>query len=211
MTPNPYLLFDLDGTLSDPLPGIARSINYALEAFGYPGEPEADLGRFIGPPLDLTFRELAGTDDKDHVRELVEKFRERFGEIGYRENTLYPGIPEALAQLKKAGRAMAVCTSKRGDFAQRIVTMFGLDHYFDFVSGGDIGISKGRQIRRILDDGRISGETIMIGDRKMDVIAARQNGLVSWGVLWGYGSRAELEAVSPDRLLSGPKELYRNG
>ena len=209
MTPKSYLLFDLDGTLSDPLPGIARSINYALKAFGYPEEPEAGLGRFIGPPLDLTFRALAKTDDEDHIRELVETFRVRFGDIGYRENTLYPGIPEALTALKAVDRNMAVCTSKRGDFAEKIIRMFGLDSYFDFVSGGDIGISKGQQIRGLLDEGRISGDSIMIGDREMDVIAARENGLAAWGVLWGYGSRGELEAIGPDRILTGPDQLHQ--
>lgn len=205
--PEPYLLFDLDGTLSDPLTGIARSINYALAGFGYPESPEEELARYIGPPLDRTFRILAGTESDTHVRELVDRFRERFGDVGYRENTLYPGIPEALEALKRKGHAMGVCTSKRGDFAQKIITMFGLEPFFDFVSGGDIGISKGRQIRELLDAGRISPGSAMIGDREMDVIAAQENGLAAWGVLWGYGSRDELSAVSPDRLFTTPWDL----
>ncbi|MCG8634325.1 MAG: HAD hydrolase-like protein [Desulfobacterales bacterium] len=203
----PYLLFDLDGTLSDPLQGIARSINYALGAFGYPTEPEADLARFIGPPLDKTFALLAGTGSEDHIRELVTKFRERFGDIGYKENTLYPGIPPVLEQLKERGVPMAVCTSKRADFAQKIISMFDLDPYFEFVSGGDIGISKGQQIQGLVGQDRISRSSIMIGDRDVDIIAARENSLPACGVLWGYGSREELESENPEYLVTTPDEL----
>lgn len=202
-----YFLFDLDGTLSDPLQGIARSINYTLEAFGYPVVPEDSLGRFIGPPLDNTFAALTGTDSQNHIRELVDKYRERFGKIGYRENTLYPGIPGMLEALKARGVAMAVCTSKRQDFARKIITMFGLDPFFDFVSGGDIGIAKGQQIRSLLEQGRISKDSIMIGDRDVDIRAASENGLDGWGVLWGYGSREELEKEGPERILTSPEQV----
>ncbi len=202
-----YLLFDLDGTLSDPLRGIARSINYALAAFGYSTAPEAELARFIGPPLDKTIALLTKTDSTDHIRELVAKFRERFGEKGYKENTLYPAIPKVLERLKNRDIPMAVCTSKRGDFAQKIITMFDLDPYFDFVSGGDIGISKVQQIKGLLDQGRISGDSIMIGDRDVDIIAAHENGLNACGVLWGYGSREELEKENPEHLFVRPAEL----
>ncbi len=207
MTAANYLLFDLDGTLSDPLEGIARSINYALDAFGYPTAPEADLARFIGPPLDKTFALLADTDSQDHIRDLVAKFRERFGDKGYRENKLYPGIPKILELFKARDLPMAVCTSKRGDFAKKIITMFDLDPYFEFVSGGDIGITKGQQIRTLIEQNRISLMSIMIGDRDVDIIAARENGLSACGVLWGYGSREELENENPEYLFTIPEEL----
>lgn len=201
-----YLLFDLDGTLSDPLKGIAGSINYALAAWGYPVQPESSLARFIGPPLDSTFAELARTNASSHIMELVEKFRERFKEKGYRENKLYPGIVRALEDLEARQIPMAVCTSKRKDFAQKVITLFGLDHFFDFISGGDVGISKGQQIRELLDRGTISRASIMIGDRNSDIKAGQENGLDAWGVLWGYGSREELETSGADRLFETPDE-----
>ena len=123
------ILFDLDGTLSDPLPGIARSINYALAAFDYPEHAEPSLGRFIGPPLDETFAILTQTKSQGHIKELVDKFRERFKDIGYRENSLYPGVRAALEDLRLHGRTMAVCTSKRGDFAEKIIKMFNEGSY----------------------------------------------------------------------------------
>ena len=212
MAPKSYLLFDLDGTLSDPLEGIANSINYALAAFGYETRPVTDLGRFIGPPLDLTFRELAPGDrtasgERDHILVLVEKFREYFGRQGYAENRLYQGIPQLLKAFHRQGLPMGVCTVKRKDFAQKIIRMFELDPYFDFISGGDIGAGKGDQIAQLLKQGMISPGSIMIGDREGDITAARENGLGSAGVLWGYGSREELAAVSPDWLFEKPSDL----
>ncbi len=200
------VLFDLDGTLSDPLPGIARSINYALAAFGYSEHPEPSLGRFIGPPLDQTFAILAQTRSQDHIKELVDKFRERFKDIGYRENSLYPGVKSALEEIHDHGMAMAVCTSKRGDFAEKIIKMFELDHLFDFVSGGDIGISKGSQIASLMDDGRVDKHALMIGDRDLDLKAGHANGLATGGVLWGYGSRGELEKENPAWLFDAPED-----
>lgn len=203
------VLFDLDGTLSDPLPGIARSINYALAAFDYPEHPEPSLGRFIGPPLDQTFAILTPTESQGHIQELVEKFRERFGDIGYRENSLYPGVRSALEDLHVNGLAMAVCTSKRGDFAEKIIQMFNLDHLFDFVSGGDIGISKVSQIASLMDDGRVGKQALMIGDRDLDLKAGHANGLATGGVLWGYGSRGELEKENPAWLFNAPEDWQK--
>lgn len=205
----PFLLFDLDGTLSDPLDGIARSINYALAAHGYDTHPEASFAQFIGPPLDDTFRELTGSPDEAHIRELVASFRERFGETGYKENRLYPGVRDALEQLREKGVSLAVCTSKRTDFAEKIIAMFGLDHLMAFVNGGDIGIRKVKQIADLLAKGLIPGHTIMIGDRYVDLRAAHNNGLASAGVLWGYGSREELAAEHPAWLLDAPGEWLK--
>src|SRR5687767_7569495 len=93
------LIFDLDGTISDPAVGIARSVNYALSAFGYPIVPETDIPQYIGPPLDLVFSQIIHPASPDRVRDIVLKFRERYGELGYAENTVYVGIPEALQYL----------------------------------------------------------------------------------------------------------------
>lgn len=202
-----HLLFDLDGTLSDPLEGIAKSINYALKAFGYEQRQEPVLAKYIGPPIDKTFSELADTDDSDHILALVAKFRERFGDKGYKENKLYPNIRQTLESLHEKKIPMGVCTSKREDFAKRIIDMFDLTHLFEFISGGDVGISKGQQINRLLNSGKIGTNAVMIGDRDVDIRAAHENGLDGFGVLWGYGSRKELEAADPKGVFKQPCEM----
>jgi phosphoglycolate phosphatase len=138
---------------------------------------------------------------------LVTKYRERYAKIGYAENTLYPGIREALALLTEHGIPMGICTTKRQDFAQKILQRFDLHTHFRFVSGGDIGIHKSQQIGTLLSDKMIDHNTIMVGDRAIDLHAAHQHGLTSAGVLWGYGSRSELEAAAPRHLLVHPGEL----
>lgn len=207
MTPTSYLLFDLDGTLSDPLEGIGNAINYALSSLGYETRSSENLGQFIGPPLDQTFKQLTASGDQEHLLALVKEFRVYFGGKGYAENHLYQGIPEILDAFHRQGVSMGVCTVKREDFARKIIRMFRLDAYFDFISGGNIGMTKGTQIARLLEKRQISSGSIMIGDREGDIRAARENGLRSAGVLWGYGSREELTAASPDRLFESPADL----
>jgi len=205
------LLFDLDGTLSDPLVGIGRSINYALSHFGYAPLALPELATYVGPPLDQTFRTLTGAKTDDDIHAMVAKYRERYADVGYSENVLYPGIPEALATLDKAGFAMGVCTSKRVDFAEQILNMFGLRSHFRFVNGGEIGTHKWQQIEGLVARGMISTSSIMIGDRDVDLIAAHRNGLQAAGVLWGYGSREELEKEQPRDLLTHTSELVSLG
>jgi phosphoglycolate phosphatase len=201
------ILFDLDGTLSDPLVGIGRSINYALSSMGYEPLELAQLAIHVGPPLDHAFRSITGEQSPGRVDEFVTRYRERYGEVGYSENVLYPGIGEALAGLSAAGLQLGVCTSKRVDFAERILEMFGLRSLFRFVSGGEIGIEKWQQIESLLDRGSIDTSTVMVGDRAVDLVAAHRNGMPAAGVLWGYGSRVELESERPRYLLSSPSEL----
>lgn len=201
------LLLDLDGTLSDPLVGIARSINHALTAHGYEPRPQATLGFCVGPTIDEIFITLANTRDPGTIAALVATFRERYGEVGYSENTLYPGIPEAIAALVGRGIPLGLCTSKRADFADCILRMFGLREAFRFVSGGEVGVQKWQQIETLLREGTITTGALMIGDRGSDISAARRNGLGGIGVLWGYGSREELEAESPQALLESPAAL----
>jgi phosphoglycolate phosphatase len=201
------LLFDLDGTLSDPLVGIARSINYALSHFGFPERPLEDLAVHVGPPLDQSFRLITGLQSGFAIESLVAKYRERYGQIGYSENVLYPGIPEVLEQFARTGVTLGLCTSKRADFAEQILELFGLRSYFDFISGGEIGVGKSQQIRALLHEGVVTTSTVMVGDRAVDITAAQQNGLLAAGVLWGYGSRQELEAEKPRYLFASPEEL----
>lgn len=199
------ILFDLDGTISDPLEGIGRSINYALTHFGYTPLKLADLAQYVGPPLDKTFEAITGNEAVSNV--LVAKYRERYGEIGYSENVLYPGVAEALSELYAANVPMGICTSKRQDFAERILKMFRLTHYFRFINGGEIGVPKYQQIASLLSQGQVSQSTLMIGDRAVDLIAAHKNGLKAGGVLWGYGSYAELLNEAPLYFFQSPSEL----
>jgi phosphoglycolate phosphatase len=200
------LLFDLDGTVSDPLVGISRSINYALTTAGYQPRAESELAKHIGPPLDETFKTLIHGSDAE-VRVLVSLYRDRYAEIGFAENTIYPGITTVISQLSRRKIPLGICTSKRGDFAEKILDMFNIREHFGFVSGGDIGVTKRQQIARLLADGAIDLQATMIGDRAVDIVAAHDNGIEAVGVLWGYGSRAELLDQSPRRLLERVEEL----
>ena len=204
---NVMLLFDLDGTISDPLHGIARSINYALTSLGYESWSASDLAQFVGPPLDETFKALTGLPDENGLNSLIAKFRERYADIGYSENELYPGVKQAIRDLSSRNVPMAVCTSKRRDFAEKILSFFDMHHYFEFVSGGDVGVHKWRQIESLLARRSIDHNAIMVGDRAVDLVAAHTNGIKSAGVLWGFGSYAELNAHSPAYLLSRPSQL----
>jgi len=198
----PVLVFDLDGTLSDPLEGIARCYDHALAAHGYPLVPHAELAKLVGPPLDFGFRTLG--IPATEIPAIIATYRVRYSSHGYAENRLYPGIPEMLAALP--GRK-GLCTSKRADFAERILDLFGLRDHFAFVSGGDIGTTKAQQLAALLAEGTIERDAIMIGDRAVDLEAAHTNGLASCGVLWGFGSRGELEAAEPRFLVETPGEL----
>ncbi|OYT93695.1 MAG: HAD family hydrolase [Burkholderiales bacterium PBB3] len=202
-----FLVFDLDGTISDPAVGIGRSINYALAHFAYPSIPDTAVSQYIGPPLDASFASITGQTSTAHLVELVAKYRERYTEVGYSENVLYPGIAQALESIAAKNIPMGLCTSKRSDFAERILKMFGLRHHFQFVSGGDIGIQKKQQLAALRADQTIANNAIMIGDRAVDIEAAKFSQLKSAGVLWGHGSHAELVAAGPENLLSHPSEL----
>ncbi|MBL8028616.1 MAG: HAD hydrolase-like protein, partial [Fibrobacteres bacterium] len=145
---NDNMLFDLDGTIIDPIEGIGKSINFALTSMGYPPRPDSELGRYIGPPLDESFRLITGLNDSDLATQFVVKYRERFTEIGYSENVLYSGIVEVLKKINTMGVPMGLCTSKRLDYAQMILKMHGIYELFEFISAGDIGIKKWQQIEK---------------------------------------------------------------
>lgn len=203
-----YLVFDLDGTISDPKDGIVRSFNYALAAYGFDTCDENELATYIGPPLDSTFGILTGSDDAELILSLVTKYRERYAQIGFSENILYDGIPKALAELSStAGVTLGICTSKRADFAEQILDMFGLRHFFSFVSGGDVGIEKWQQLQELRERSVINQNSLMIGDRYIDLSAAHKNELPSAGVLWGHGSLEELQAHAPAHIFSTPDDL----
>ena len=205
-----YLIFDLDGTISDPKIGITQSINYALEQHHFDPLPLDELSRFIGPPLDKTFTEITRRSDAELIASLVSKYRERYGDIGYSENILYDGMKDTLLALyEQSGCKLGICTSKRGDFALRILDMFDLLDLFSFVDGAEIGTEKWQQLENLLNKGVISTRSVMIGDRSNDLHAANYNQLDSAAVLWGYGSRAELEKEKPGYYLHQPQELLK--
>lgn len=204
-----YIIFDLDGTISDPVIGITRSINYSLLYHGYSEHPIADLSKYIGPPIDQTFAHITASPDTDHINSLVTAFRERYSSVGYSENRLYDGIDAALQVLYKSGASLGVCTSKRSDFAEKILELFDLKKYFTFVCGGDIGVLKWQQLEGLLHEDSITSNSIMVGDRDVDITAAHKNGLHSAGVLWGYGDMTELSAYNPAFIFNSPAELTK--
>lgn len=203
------LIFDLDGTISDPSLGIGRCINYALEAHGFPEVTPEQVSAEIGPPLDETFRKFCPDSDPVVISSLITKYRERYAKIGYSENQLYSGIVESLQALSASGIRMGICTSKRKDFAEKILALFGVLSYFHFVDGGDVGIKKHEQLSGLLQTGKIDRSAVMIGDREIDISSAKANGLRSVGVLWGFGDMNELSEAGADAILNDPNELSK--
>lgn len=202
-----FLLFDLDGTISDPIVGIVSSVNHALTHFGHAPREAPDLRVHIGPPLDEAFRALLGLSSLADIAPYVAKYRERYASIGYSENVLYPGMRETLFELDSAGVQMGVCTSKRADFAVRILEMFGIREVFQFVDGGEIGIHKWQQIERLKAKGLVDKMAIMIGDRAVDIDAGHRNGIHAAGVLWGYGTHEEIKSAAPEYVVTSPGDL----
>ena len=203
----PVIVLDLDGTISNPLVGFARSINHALRSQGLPERAPHALTPFIGPPLIDSAVELTGSTDPARHARLIADYRQRYGESGFAENTLYDGMPETLHALRDAGATLGLCTSKRVDFAEAILRRFGLRDLFAFVSGGEIGVHKWQQLRDLRAAGAVDADSVMVGDRDVDIDAAHRNGLHACGVLWGFGSLAELQAGAPRHLARAPSDL----
>lgn len=170
------LIFDLDGTISDPRLGIFRCINHALSSYGFSEVSEELVSAEIGPPLDETFSKFQPEADRSVIESLIIKYRERYAEVGYYENEIYPGMAEALQALSIQGVRMGVCTSKRKDFAEKILSMFGLLNHFSFVDGGDVGIKKREQLSALLQSDQIDRSAVMIGDREVDISSAKSMG-----------------------------------
>lgn len=204
------LIFDLDGTICDPITGIRGSINYALETLGHAPVSEDVVARFIGPPLNVAFETILPSATSLLIDELIALYRERYEDADYRQCTLYPGVEEALRFLDSCRVPMGLCTAKRSDLARRVLEHLNLADLFQFVDGGAIRQTKTDQLRRLCGEGRVPACSIMIGDRNVDLVAGRTCGLSVGGVLWGYGSLSELERESPEYLFSHPsawKEL----
>ena len=189
------VLFDLDGTLTDPAEGITNALMHAQRRMGMAVSPREKLFVFIGPPLIETFMSEWGLSREESEQALV-YYREHFGTKGLFENVPYPGIGDTLASLKASGLRLFVATSKPEPLSLRILEHFDLLKYFEAVAGSTMDeqrTKKGEVIAYALETyGLDKAETVMVGDRRHDVIGARENGLLCIGVLYGYGSRREL-------------------
>jgi len=206
-----YLLFDLDGTLTDPGEGITNSVAYALKKWGIEVGDKRELYSFIGPPLSASFAKYYGFNEEDSLKS-VEYYREYFRDRGIFENKVYDGIHNLLETLKNNGKKLIVATSKPEQFAKIILDHFDLAKYFDFVAGATMDESRNKKadvIRYALETFGITDleSTLMIGDRDQDVLGAKKNGLDSLGVLYGYGDREELEGVGATYIAESVEDI----
>lgn len=203
------LLFDLDGTLTDPFDGITRSLQHAAAHFDVAVPPQRALASYIGPPLRKTLPALIGSEDPALVEHALRLYRERFSAVGWCENRVYDGIPALLNTLADAGHRLFVCTAKPVGFARRIVEHFELARYFDAIYGSELDgryEDKGELIGLILrEHGLQPAASLMIGDRDNDILAARKARVGCIGVTWGYGDTAELAPA--DAMCHEPAEL----
>jgi phosphoglycolate phosphatase len=201
------IYFDLDGTLTDPKPGITRCIQYALQRLDHPTIPTADeLTWCIGPPLRSSFVTLLGGDQS--ADRAVALYRERFSDIGLYENGVYDGIDEVLTALRASGHRLFVATSKAHVYADRIIDHFGLRRHFERVFGAELDgtrADKSHLLEYALKEVAVDpAKTLMIGDRRHDMVGAKNNGMKGIGVLYGYGSRDELLEAGAHHVCATP-------
>ena len=212
-----YILFDLDGTLTDPKLGITSSVQYALRALGIE-EPSLDrLEPFIGPPLADSFREFYGLEG-ERLATAIDKYRERFATQGIFENEIYPGIPQMLADLKAKDKLLAIASSKPTLFVEQILEHFEIGKYFDHVVGSNMDGTRGTKeevveetLRQMLTVEMTPAQkrdaVAMVGDRKFDIEGARAHGITSVGVLFGYAPEGELEEARADYIVNSLRSL----
>ena len=203
------VLFDLDGTVTDPKEGITCAVAYALRQQGIIADPDT-LTPFIGPPLHESFPELFGLTETQTDR-AIRDFRVYFSRQGWAENIPYKGMAEFLESLQKAGQKLVIATSKPEEFALRIMEHFGLAAYFHRICGAQgenrASARKGSVVADALRRSGTDGPAVMVGDRRFDVAGAHENGLPAIGVLYGYGGREELTAAGADYLAADLHEL----
>ena len=204
-----YILFDLDGTLTDPMMGITKSVRYALNYYGIEVNNLNDLLPFIGPPLRDSFQEYYGFDEAK-ANEAVEKYREYYKNDGIFDNKVYRGMKECLQTLKDNGKKLYVATSKPEFFAKQIIDHFSLSEYFEYIGGSEFNSreKKAEVIEYVLKTNQIdNNDVIMVGDRKHDIIGAHENKIPCVGVLYGYGTEDELKQYQADYLVASVEEL----
>lgn len=206
-----YILFDLDGTLTDSREGITKSVQYALDKMGIHEPDLKPLERFIGPPLYDEFRRSYGFDDAE-AKQAIDFYRERFGVVGWKENLLYDGIPELLKALTEAGKTLSTASSKPAFFVDKIVKYFDIEQFFTVVSGatldGSIG-TKTQVVQQALERLNVQdrSQAVLIGDRLHDAEGARACGIDCIGVTFGFGSREELESAGVNHVVDRVDEL----
>jgi phosphoglycolate phosphatase len=205
------VLFDLDGTLTDPKPGITRCIQHAMKELGH-APPEADaLHWCIGPPLRGSFERLLGSSDAELLDRALAHYRERFSVVGLFENSLYPEAPGAVSALRALGYRTFVVTAKPQVFAMRIVDHFSLSGLFERVHGSELDgrrTDKGDLIAHVLAQERLDpSRVVMVGDREHDAIGAARCAVRCIGVTYGYGTESELLAQGVTRLAGSPRDI----
>lgn len=206
-----YALFDLDGTLTDPAPGITNCIMYALRKFGITPPPREELYKFIGPPLLYSFKEYCGFSEKD-AELAVAYYRERFSDVGLFENEIYPGIRELLSELCENGTKVVLATSKPDVYSKRILEHFDIDKYFYFLAANTLTESRPEKsdvIAYAIESCKIKvpTEAVMVGDRKYDILGGKMFGLVTVGTSYGFGGREELLSAGADGIADTVDEL----
>lgn len=221
-----YLLFDLDGTLTDPREGITTSVQYALKFFDIDEPDLTKLESFIGPPLKDSFMNFYGLDDTQ-AQKAIEKYREWFTPKGIYQNLLYQGIDVMLKALKENGKILAVASSKPTVFVEKVLHHFGIYDYFDVIVGSELNGGRGRKeevveeaLRQLAD---MAGQgiditlksaidqkqAVMIGDREFDIQGGKEHRLVTVGITFGFAKEGELEAAGADYVVNTVEELRR--
>lgn len=204
------ILFDLDGTLTDPKVGITKSVAHALRYFGIEVSDLDSLCHFIGPPLFESFKKGYGFTD-EQCEKAIEVYREYFSVTGLFENEVYDGVPQLLAELKERGHRLFIATSKPERFARQILEHFSLVQYFDDIKGiamDEEKVEKPEIVRRVIDGHSLKrDECVMVGDRYFDVVGAKRNGIRSVGVLYGYGDKEEMQKYGADSIAGSINEL----
>ena len=207
------ILFDLDGTLTDPGEGITNSVAYALGKYGIEVTDKKELYKFIGPPLKDSFMKYYGFSEEEAIK-AIEYYREYFRDTGIFENKVYEGVVDMLEAIHAEGKKIVLATSKPEEFAVRILQHFGLKKYFNVVAGASMDSSRSKKGDVIayaisLCDDFDKDKSIMIGDREHDILGAKENGLKSLGVLYGYGSEEELKKAGADYIVSTPADILK--
>ena len=208
-----YILFDLDGTLTDPKEGITKSIQYALKKYDINIDDLDSLVNFIGPPLIDSFKEYYGFDE-EKSKEAVEFYREYYKTKGIFENFVYPGISDMLENMMRKGCIVILATSKPTLFAEQILEYFNLRQFFDYVIGSNLDGTRGKKgdiIKYIINSSGIENinEVVMVGDRKYDIAGAKENNIDSIGVTFGYGSIEELKSAEPTYISDSAEDIFK--
>lgn len=208
-----YVLFDLDGTLTNPELGITNCVMYALEKFGIKVDSRKKLHPFIGPPIKHSFQYFYGFSEEESTL-AVAYFRERFSQIGWRENEIFEGIAEVLQELKKRNKKIILASCKLEEYSIRILKHFQIEQYFDFIAGSTMDGRRSEKedvIAYALEQCKIQDKSkvIMVGDRKYDIVGANINGIDSMGVLFGFGDYEELKAAKATIIVKEVEEILR--